>query len=116
MNGSTIMTLLQTIVVLLAVIALANMSLKLLNKKLQGGGKTMEIIERTQVTNTSSLAIVKVLEDYYLMSLSDGGNQILKKLPRDEVEIKLQEASESTTPASLQDMLQTLKEMRGKGE
>lgn len=116
MNGSTIMTLLQTIVVLLAVIALANMSLKLLNKKLQGTGKTLDIVERTQVTNTSSLAVVKVLEEYYLMSLSDGGNEILKKLPKEEVELKLQEQTDYTSPGNLQEIFNTFKEMRKKGE
>jgi len=116
MSGSTIFTLLQTIVVLLAVIALANMSLKLLNRKLQRRGNTLEIVERTQVTNTSSLAVVKVLGEYYLMSLSDGGNEILKSLHREEVEMKLQEKEESMAPGNLQDMLHTFKEMRKKGE
>lgn len=86
MNDSIALTLIQTMFVLAAVIALANITLKLIGKKLQGGGRSIQILEKVQVYTGSSIAVVKVMEGYYLMSLSEHGNTIISELKGEELE------------------------------
>jgi flagellar biogenesis protein FliO len=93
MNDSIALTLLQTIIVLIAVIVLANVSLKIVGKKLQGGGRAIEILEKVQISPNSSIAVVRILGIYYLMSLSDGGNMIIKELEGEELEETLKRSS-----------------------
>lgn len=86
MQDSIALTLIQTLFVLAAVIVLANITLKLIGKKLQGGGRAIQILEKTQVSSGSSLAVVRVMEGYYLMSLSEHGNTIISELKGEELE------------------------------
>jgi flagellar protein FliO/FliZ len=94
MNISTIITLLQTIIVLLIVIYLANLSLKVLNRKIQQQTTMIQIIQKQQVTPGSSIGVVKILDTYYLMSLADKENTILKELEKKDVEAMMTEPGE----------------------
>ncbi|HMM68984.1 flagellar biosynthetic protein FliO [Gudongella oleilytica] len=95
MKDSIALTLIQTLFVLAAVIALANISLKLIGKKLQGRGRAIQVLEKLQVSTGSSLAVVRIMEDYYLMSLSEHGNTIVKELKEEELTQYLDRQGES---------------------
>jgi flagellar protein FliO/FliZ len=91
MDISSIITLLQTIIVLLIVIYLANLTLKFLNRKIQQQTTMIQIIQKQQVTQGSSIGVVKILDTYYLMSLADKENRILKELVKKDVEAMMTE-------------------------
>lgn len=97
MEGPTILNVLQTLVVLLAVIALANMTLKQLGKKITLGHQTIEIMEKCPTSGNASVAVVRVGVGYYLMSLSDHGHSILKELDPGEVK-SIQEPVQQLDP------------------
>lgn len=82
----SIWSIIQTIVMLLIVIYLINVSLKYLAKHTTQSTKTMQIIQKIPVTKTSYLAIVKIIDQYYLMSLAEQQNQILRELTLEEQE------------------------------
>lgn len=82
---------LQTLVVLMMVIALANISLKLLNKYMVKQNRIIKILEKTSVNTNSSLGIVEVSGKYYLMSFTQGENTILKELEKEEIEEMVKE-------------------------
>lgn len=89
---------LRSIAALIVVIWLANVALKYLNKYSNHKTRSIQIIERISVTKTSSLAIVKIVNDYYLMSFSDNTSETLQKFSSEEAEIieaKMLEQEES---------------------
>lgn len=85
MNNSAFFSIIQTIFVLIAVIALANVTLKYVNKHMHKQNKMIKVHERLPVNNQSSLNIVEICGSYYLMSFSGGDNKILKELDKEEV-------------------------------
>ena len=89
------LNVLQTLIVLVAVIGLANISLKLLNKFMIKQNKIIRIWEKTNVNNNSSLGIVEVSGKYYLMSFTQSENKILKELDSQELEEILKEKEDS---------------------
>ena len=88
-------SVIQSILVLVLVIALANFSLKLLNKHIKYQNKIINIVERVSVSNSSSICVVKIIDSYYLMSLSNGENKIIKELDGEDIEEHLKEIQES---------------------
>lgn len=93
MNISSILYVIQTIVVLIIVIALANISLKFANKYMIKQSKIIKVIERVSVNNNSALSVVNICGTYYLMSLTSGDNKILKELAKEEVESIIEQIS-----------------------
>lgn len=89
---------LRSILALVVIIWLANKILHKLNDYMQGQSRAIEIIERFSISKNSSLAIVKILQGYYLMSFSEQSNEILKELQREEIEelIKIIEKQKSS--------------------
>lgn len=85
MDFSSFFSLLQSIIMLLLVIVLAGFSLRFLNKYMTKHNKMIKVIERVTLSNNSSLSIVDICGDYYLMSFTANDNKILKKLDREEV-------------------------------
>lgn len=85
LSFNNIVSIIQTIVVLIIVIILANLFLRFLNKNMVLNKKMIKIIERVNVSNNSALAIAKICGKYYLMSLTDKDNKILQELDQDEV-------------------------------
>ena len=85
MNYNTIISVIQTIFVLIAVIALANSTLKYVNKHINKQNKMIKIHERVSVSTNSSLNIVEICDSYYLMSFTGTDNKILKELNKEEV-------------------------------
>lgn len=89
----------RSIVALVVVIWLANVVLKYLNKYSNHTTKSIQIVERISVSKTSSLAIVKIVGNYYLMSFSENSSETIKQFSEAEVKeieakLVLQEASD----------------------
>lgn len=86
LSFNDLLSIIQTIIVLIIVIILANLSLRFLNKKMAQNSKMIKILERVNVSNNSALAIAEICGRYYLMSFTDRDNKILRELDKDEVE------------------------------
>lgn len=80
----SLLDIIRTMLALIFIIWLANWALAKLNRYMQGQNQSIQIIERFSVSKNSSLAIVKIMNDYYLMSLSEGKNEILKEFSKAE--------------------------------
>ena len=91
MDLSSFLTLFQTIIVLILIIFLANVSLKYLSKYMHKQNKIIKVVERTSVFNNSAIGIVDICGIYYLMSFTDKDNKILKELEKSEVESILEQ-------------------------
>lgn len=85
MGLSEVMNLIKTIFVLIGVIFLANYLLKLLNNFMLKQNKAMKIHEKLTVGNNSSIGIVEIMGNFYLMSFTSNENNILKELEKEEV-------------------------------
>jgi len=85
MNLTSFFSIIQTIVVLIIVIALANIILKYVNKYMSKNNKIIKVVERVSVNTNSSLSIVEICGIYYLMSFAGDDNKILKELDKEEV-------------------------------
>lgn len=90
MDFSSFVALFQTIIVLVLIIFLANISLKYLNKYMHKQNKIIKVVERTSVFNNSAIGIVDICGIYYLMSFTDKENKILKELEKSDVESMLE--------------------------
>lgn len=86
MNIASFFTLIQTIIVLIIVIALANIALKFANKYMTKHNNIIKVVERVSVNNNSVLSVVNICGKYYLMSFTGSDNKILKELDKEEVE------------------------------
>lgn len=85
MDFSSLLSLVQTIIVLIIVIALANISLKFLSKYMSKQNNIIKIVEKVGVNNNSALSVVEICGIYYLMSFTNNENKILKELDKEEV-------------------------------
>lgn len=95
---------LRSIVALILVIWLANVALKYINKYSNNESKSIQVVERISVSKTSSLAIVKIVNDYYLMSFSEQAIETLQKFNEEEaVEIEARQQAQK-------DPIETIKE------
>lgn len=95
----TFLYVIRSIVALIIVIWLANVALKYINNYSNNTMKSIQIIERISVSKASSLAIVKIVSDYYLMSFSDNASETIRKFTDEEAivieeKIALQEQSD----------------------
>lgn len=97
----TVLYILRSIGGLIVVIWLANVALKYLNNFNNGEMKSIQVVERLSVHKSSSLAIVKIVNDYYLMSFSEQKTETLQKFTAEEaheIEQRL-EQKEAIDPA-----------------
>lgn len=88
-------TVLQAFIVLIVVIALAHISLRLLNRYMVKQNKIIKIWEKISVNNNSSIGVIEVTGKYYLMSFTPNENKILKELEKEEVEEILKKKEDS---------------------
>lgn len=94
----SIFYVLRSIGALILVIWLANVALKYMNKYSNNGTKSIQVIERISVSKTSSLAIVKIVDDFYLMSFSEKHSEVLEKFNKQEAtKIKKQQDQQKNT-------------------
>ncbi len=85
MDFSSFLSLIQTIIVLIIVIALANITLKFVNKYMTKHNRIIKVVERVAINNNSALSVVDICGTYYLMSFTNTDNKILKELDSEEV-------------------------------
>lgn len=91
--GASIFDTIKIVFALAFVLALMMVTLRLLGKyqnKLSGN-KNIKVLERTTLSQNTTLNIVKVGEKLYLMSSSSKGISILKELDNDEINQKAYE-------------------------
>lgn len=96
--GLGIVYLFKSMGALVLVLFLANVALKQLNRTMAKQQRVIHILERLSVGKNASLAIAKVGESYYLMSLSDSQSTILKELTEEEVEVALHKETDLEKP------------------
>lgn len=97
MSFSSFLSLIQTIIVLIIVIALANITLKYVNKHMIKQNKIIKIVERVAISNNSALSVVNICGTYYLMSFTNTDNKILKELASEEVTKLMSELDKDKT-------------------
>ncbi|MEG2337642.1 MAG: flagellar biosynthetic protein FliO [Clostridium sp.] len=88
MEGSFIIDTIKTICVLVFVIVLMLLTLRGLSKyqnKLSGS-KNIRVLERTSLSQNTTLNIVKIGEKLYLVSAASNDVKILKELSEDEID------------------------------
>lgn len=80
--------IIKLLIALPLVILLAYVSLRLTSKYFyfQNHNKKMQVIERLSVNNKSSICIVKILDDYMVVGISENGFDLIKTLDDDEAE------------------------------
>ena len=86
MDIQMLLSFFKMIFVLILVILIANVTLKFLNSKINSKGRMIKIIEKISVDAHSSIGIVQIMADYYLMSFTEKENLILKDLSKEDVD------------------------------
>ncbi|MER2041964.1 flagellar biosynthetic protein FliO [Desemzia incerta] len=82
--GTGLEYVLKSVLALIVIIFLANKLLGYMNTMMNKQTKAICIIERMPVNKNSSMCIVEMLGSYYLMSFTEGRNEILKEFTEDE--------------------------------
>lgn len=82
--GTGLEYVLKSVLALIVIIFLANKLLGYMNTIMNKQTKAIRIIERMPVNKNSSMCIVEILGSYYLMSFTEGRNEILKEFSEDE--------------------------------
>ncbi len=86
--------LLQTMLALVAVCALAALVLRLLRRGLGGGSRALRVVARLTLEPRRSIYIVAAAEKYLLVGVGDGPMAVLGELSPDEVRrIEAEEAA-----------------------
>jgi flagellar biogenesis protein FliO len=91
MDLDIIFALLQTLIALAAVIALAFLVLRVGGRLNTGNNNFVKILEKTTVSNHSYLAVAKVGSEYHLISVTSGEIKILKDISAEEMEAAILE-------------------------
>ncbi|TFZ39929.1 flagellar biosynthesis protein FliO [Soehngenia longivitae] len=86
MDIQMLLSFFKMIFALILVILIANVTLKFLNSKINSKGRMIKIIEKISVDAHSSIGIVQIMGDYYLMSFTEKENLILKDLSKEDVD------------------------------
>lgn len=80
-----VVPIIKMVIFLLIILYLISQSLKFLNKQINPENEILQVIQRISVSKTSSIAIVQMFNKYYVMSISEQQNQIIKELSEEEV-------------------------------
>ncbi len=104
--------MIQTAFVLAAVVFLANITLRMAGKKLKGKAGSIEVLERVQVSQGSSIAIVRIAGRLYAMSLTDKGSSILRELDEEEESLVLKNLEDRPQPPELKNLAKAFLEKR----
>lgn len=86
----TFLAFAKMMILLGVVIYLISLSMKFLNRYANQTTQGIVIIQKVGVTKNSSIGVVQIAGNYYVMSFSETQNQIMKELTADEVNIYLQ--------------------------
>ena len=86
-----ILALVKMIAGLAAVLLLIVLTLKYLNRFTRKANENFSVEKKIAVTKSSSLAIVLIVDKYYVMSFSEQENKIIKELSKEEAEKLIRE-------------------------
>lgn len=86
-----ILALFKMIAGLAAVLLLIVLTLKYLNRFTSQANENFRVVKKIAVTKSSSLAIVLIVDKYYVMSFSEQENKIIKELSKEEAEKLIRE-------------------------
>ena len=105
-----IFPIIKMVVFLIVILYLVVQALKFLNKQMNPENSILQVIQRISVSKSSSIAIVKMFDRYYVMSISENQNQIIKELTLDEIQLlkafqKEQLLKQSQLPKEFQKLL-----------
>lgn len=81
-----IFPIIKMVVILIVILYLVVQALKFLNKQMNPENSILQVLQRISVSKSSSIAIVKMFDRYYVMSISENQNQIIKELTLDEIQ------------------------------
>lgn len=81
-----IFPIIKMVVFLIVILYLVVQALKFLNKQMNPENSILQVIQRISVSKSSSIAVVKMFDRYYVMSISENQNQIIKELTLDEIQ------------------------------
>lgn len=115
MDLEILFALLQTIIALIAVLALAYLVLRMARRLNTGGSSLVQIIEKTNLSNNSYLAVAKIGEEYHLISVASGDIKILKDIRAEEVEASLEEKRKRLEENPINGRLAELMKLGGEG-
>lgn len=103
-----IFLLVKMIVFLFVLLYGANQLLRYLNNRThQNGGKSLQVLERIAVSKSSSIGIVKILDKYYVMSLSEQTNEVIRELTPEEVQkYRASQVSSEIVPKQFSQLIQ----------
>lgn len=105
-----VIPIIKMVIFLLIILYLISQSLKFLNKQINPENEILQVVQRISVSKTSSIAIVQMFNKYYVMSISEQQNQIIKELSEEEVlQLKQHQQllkQQQKTPADFSKILQ----------
>jgi len=116
MDLEILFALLQTVLALAAVIALAYLVLRMARRLNTGSGSLVQIIEKTNLSSNSYLAVAKIGAEYHLISVTSGDIKILKELSAGEVEEALEEKRKHFEENPINSRLSSLMKQAEKGQ
>ncbi|HCX64234.1 MAG TPA: flagellar biosynthesis protein FliZ [Eubacteriaceae bacterium] len=103
-----IFLILRTVLSLAAVLALIYLVLGKGGRWLRPPGRFVQVIEKTPLSNHAYLAVVKIGESYYVLSVNQGKSEILKELDPEAAEKLVEEKQQAVQNSPLN----KLKQMR----
>ena len=86
-----ILALVKMIAGLAVVLLLLVLTLKYLNRFTNRANENFRVVKKIAVTKSSSLAIVLIIDKYYVMSFSEQENKIIRELSEEEAEKLIRE-------------------------
>lgn len=111
-------SIVKLIIFLIIIIYLINISLKYLAKYTNQASQKLRIIQKLNVTKTSALGIVQIGEKYYVMSLAEQQNQIIRELTASEANDFMLSPTPKTpaTPQQFKHILEVTTKKLSKGK
>ncbi|HKL10424.1 MAG TPA: flagellar biosynthetic protein FliO [Clostridia bacterium] len=81
-------SLIKLFIALPVVVLIAYLSLRLANRYMKGLGnsRNLEVIETVQVYNKAALSIVRILDGYYVLGVTEHGVETIRELSCEEAD------------------------------
>ncbi len=97
MDFKLILQIFQILLALAFVLSLSYMVLRMTKKLTDGNARYMKIIEKTPLGKDSYLAVMKIGEEYELVSVTAGNIVMVREIPKEEIEKILQDKEDMIT-------------------
>ena len=97
MDFKLILQIFQILLALAFVLSLSYRVLRMTKKLTDGNARYMKIIEKTPLGKDSYLAVMKIGEEYELVSVTAGNIVMVREIPKEEIEKILQDKEDMIT-------------------